>query len=125
MVYRLPVVLLSISLLALLAGDEPAWKAKQVHEWTQEDAQQILNESPWTKTVTASITQASSEGRPGGRHGGYGGGISIPGIAESAAAAVTGIPAAILVVAAIPAAGVIPAVVKEAVMAEAPASRQR
>jgi hypothetical protein len=28
----------------LAAAEEPGWKTKQVPEWTQDDAQQILND---------------------------------------------------------------------------------
>ncbi len=37
------------------AKDEPAspaWKDKQVSEWTEADAKQLLADSPWTKSVT-------------------------------------------------------------------------
>jgi hypothetical protein len=64
----------------LVAAEEPAWKAKQVPEWTQNDAQQILNDSPWVKSVTATIGRAADNGNSGygRRGGGLGGGI--PGI---------------------------------------------
>ena len=64
----------------LAAAEEPAWKAKQVPEWTQDDAQQILNDSPWAKSVTPTIGRASDDGNSGygRRGGGLGGGI--PGI---------------------------------------------
>jgi hypothetical protein len=64
----------------LAAAEEPAWKAKQVPEWTQDDAQQILNDSPWVKSVTPTIGRASDDGNSGygRRGGGLGGGI--PGI---------------------------------------------
>src|SRR6516164_2901050 len=64
----------------LAAAEEPAWKAKQVPEWTQDDAQQILNDSPWVRSVTPTTGRASDDGNSGygRRGGGFGGGI--PGI---------------------------------------------
>src|SRR6516162_10862538 len=64
----------------LVAADEAAWKAKQVPKWTQDDAQQVLNDSPWAKSVTPTIGRASDNGETGygRRGGGFGGGI--PGI---------------------------------------------
>lgn len=35
--------------LLLLAGD-PSWKGKPVSQWSEEDARQVLNDSPWAKT---------------------------------------------------------------------------
>jgi hypothetical protein len=64
----------------LAAAEEPAWKIKQIPEWTPDDAQQILNDSPWAKSVTPTIGRASDNGNTGygRRGGGLGGGI--PGI---------------------------------------------
>ena len=64
----------------LAAAEEPAWKANQVPEWTQDAAQQILNDSPWVKSVTPTTGRASDDGNSGygRRGGGFGGGI--PGI---------------------------------------------
>src|ERR1700730_17789570 len=75
-----PVVLLPISLL-LFAQEEPAWKNKQIAEWTQDDAQQLLSDSPWAKTITPSVNRSESDGQrgPGGsRRSGIG--IGVPGI---------------------------------------------
>lgn len=36
--------------LLLLAGD-PSWRDKPVSQWTEEDARQVLNDSPWAKTT--------------------------------------------------------------------------
>jgi hypothetical protein len=69
----------------LTAGDQP-WKDKQIAEWTEDDARQVLSDSPWVKTVTPSVGRSASDGQRrsgGGRGGGIGiGGIGIglPGI---------------------------------------------
>jgi hypothetical protein len=61
---------LSVSGLLLMAAD-PAWKDKAPADWTAEDAQQILANSPWTKITTAGITrkQSEDERRAGGEMG--------------------------------------------------------
>lgn len=74
MIPRLPVLLLPVCL-ALFAAEEQGWKSKQVSDWTTDDAQQVLKDSPWVKTVTASVTQQSNQTparRPYGRRGGFG-----------------------------------------------------
>lgn len=43
----------------LLAADSP-WK-KPVASWTQEDARQILTDSPWARSVTAMLTRRLNE----------------------------------------------------------------
>jgi hypothetical protein len=75
MVSRLPVLVLPLSL-ALFAADEQTWKTKQVADWTDADARQVLKDSPWVKNVTASVTQQSNQNqvprRGYGRRGGFG-----------------------------------------------------
>jgi hypothetical protein len=58
-----------VSVVLLLAAD-PAWK-KPIPDWTPDDAQQILTNSPWAKLVTAGITrkQTEDERRAGGEMG--------------------------------------------------------
>ena len=75
-----PVLLVPISLL-LFAQEQPAWKNKQIPEWTQDDAQQLLSDSPWAKTITPSVNRTENDGQPGqggGRRSGIG--IGVPGI---------------------------------------------
>jgi hypothetical protein len=54
----------------LMAGDF-AWTARQIPNWTEQDARQVLANSPWSRTVTASITrrQSEDERRAGGNMG--------------------------------------------------------
>lgn len=54
-----------------LAAADPSWKTKPVPEWTVDDARQILSDSPWAKTVRASIIslQTEDQRREGGNMG--------------------------------------------------------
>lgn len=47
------------------------WKSKPVAEWTAEDAQRILTNSPWVRTVNAGVARRETEDqlREGGRMG--------------------------------------------------------
>ncbi len=55
----------------LLMAQEPAWQNKPVANWTDQDAQQILEHSPWAKIVVAGIArrQTEDERREGGNMG--------------------------------------------------------
>lgn len=57
--------------LGLLIAAEPIWKDKPISNWTEEDAQQVLENSPWAKTVVAGIARRRSEDelRDGGQMG--------------------------------------------------------
>ena len=67
--------------MAVLAAAGQAWKDKQIPEWTESDAKQLLTDSPWAKSVMPTIEKsAENPSRSGGRmrHGGLGiGGIGI------------------------------------------------
>jgi hypothetical protein len=62
-------------------ADRSARWDKPVPEWSADDAQQILKDSPWVKTVTPAVAQNSNDGTERRRSGGYGrgGGIGFPG----------------------------------------------
>jgi hypothetical protein len=66
---------------ALLFAADEAWKDKQIAEWSEDDARQVLTDSPWAKTVKPTVDRSahSSQGRSGGGMG-RGGGIGIGGI---------------------------------------------
>jgi hypothetical protein len=55
----------------LLIAAEPVWKEKPIASWTEDDARQILENSPWAKVVVAGIARQRSESelREGGRMG--------------------------------------------------------
>jgi hypothetical protein len=60
------------SVVVLMAADPSSWKGKQIANWSETDAKQILVNSPWVKHVTPSLMPALSEDqrRSGGRWGG-------------------------------------------------------
>jgi hypothetical protein len=45
----------------LLVAADPAWKSKPAAEWTEEDAEQVLTASPWSKMIKAVITRRLTE----------------------------------------------------------------
>ena len=54
----------------------PAWRDKQIPDWTEADAKQLLADSPWAKSVTASVdktAKSASEPSRGRRRIGIGG----------------------------------------------------
>jgi hypothetical protein len=55
----------------LLMAADPAWKTKPASSWTQEDAKQVLSDSPWAKIDRATIVrkQSEDERRAGGNMG--------------------------------------------------------
>jgi hypothetical protein len=61
---------LTVFAIALTAAD-PSWKGKPMPAWNADDARQILNDSPWAKTVKAAIgaLQTEDERRDGGNMG--------------------------------------------------------
>jgi hypothetical protein len=80
---------LLLALLAAAADDEPSWRSKQIPEWSAEDANQVLFDSPWAKTFTPILTAPQDSGRkPGGIGRELGGvgrdaiGLVVPGIAS-------------------------------------------
>src|SRR3979490_1618779 len=79
MTWKRQLSLLPIFVALLFAADE-AWKNKQIAEWSEDDARQVLTDSPWAKTVKPTVDRSghSSQGRSGGM--GRGGGIGIGGI---------------------------------------------
>lgn len=83
MFLKFPLVVL-LATIAAVGAEDPAWKNKPVPEWTADDAQQVLADSPWAKAVTPSVDRQSQDRQPGyGRRGGGigigGGGIGFPG----------------------------------------------
>ena len=42
----------------LLSAADQAWKNKQFPEWTEEDAEELLKDSPWVKTVVTTEVKA-------------------------------------------------------------------
>jgi hypothetical protein len=61
---------LPVSVGLLMAGDA-SWQGKPIPSWSEQDARQILANSPWSKFVSAGITrrQSEDERRAGGQMG--------------------------------------------------------
>jgi hypothetical protein len=76
-------LLLMASTVILIAAD-PAWKTKPAAAWTEEDARQVLADSPWAKTVKAMISglQTEDERRQGGKMG-QEHGVGFDGVADN------------------------------------------
>src|SRR5579864_3548876 len=72
--------LLPISM-ALVAAEDQPWKGKQIAEWNEDDAKQVLTDSPWAKTAKPTIERSAqnSQRRSGGGMG-RGGGIGMGGV---------------------------------------------
>src|ERR1700679_2477951 len=64
------------------AQEVPTWKSKQIADWREEDAKQVINDSPWVKTFTPTLGPAQSSADRGRMSGiGMGGvGIGMPGM---------------------------------------------
>jgi hypothetical protein len=72
------IVLLGLWAILLTAADQD-WKDKQYPEWTEDDAKEVMKDSPWAKTVVATLVKATDNHRSGGI--GLGGmGIHLPGV---------------------------------------------
>jgi len=54
------VVVFAFSALSLAAASE-AWKQKEFPDWTEEDAKQVMTDSPWAKTVTPTLVKTPSQ----------------------------------------------------------------
>jgi hypothetical protein len=56
---------------ALAMAADAAWRAKEINQWTAEDARQVLTDSPWAKTPIGMISrlQNEDERREGGQMG--------------------------------------------------------
>lgn len=68
--FRAVLLAVPLSAVLLIAGDAP-WKTKAIASWTQEDARQILADSPWARITIASLArmQTEFERRDGGEMG--------------------------------------------------------
>jgi len=76
------VIVPSLLALAAFAQDNPAWKSKQIADWSEDDAKQVMADSPWVKTFLPTLGPPQSAAvRP--RMGGIGMpgiGIGMPGV---------------------------------------------
>ena len=78
------VILLLTAWAVILIAADPSWKNKPTAAWTEDDARQILTDSPWAKTVKAMISplQTEDERRAGGKMG-QDHGVGFDGIADA------------------------------------------
>src|SRR5580658_10182535 len=53
--------LLAFTSVLLLSGDEPSWKDKSIPQWDDQDAQQVLADSPWVKNIQPERVRDLSE----------------------------------------------------------------
>ena len=59
---------------ALVSYAQQSWKSKPLAEWSDDDARQVLSNSPWAKVVTPKVERSENgRGGYGGRRGGFGG----------------------------------------------------
>jgi hypothetical protein len=60
----------------LLYAADPAWKTKRIADWSEQDAQEVLTNSPWVRTVSATVLAGLSpyQRREGGDMRAEGGG---------------------------------------------------
>ena len=72
------VSLLVLSVAALMAAVDPAWRTQPFEKWTEQDAKQILAGSPWA-TVKAYVPKNEDQLREAGKMGG-GQGIGLQGL---------------------------------------------
>jgi hypothetical protein len=70
--------------MALLAA-EPAWKTKPIAEWSEDDARQLLADSPWVKrAVVAVLPELTAQQRREGGVTGGGQGVGLDGLTGKA-----------------------------------------
>jgi len=77
---RKTLILLSVCGLGLLAGSSEFWRDKGYTQWTSDEVDKMLSDSPWAQSSKASSQQQQSPSRGMGRRGGGGGGMGIPGM---------------------------------------------
>jgi hypothetical protein len=85
---RAPLLVVSAALLVASGQSDPTWASKTLQQWSEEDAKQVLADSPWVKKATPlELPHISEEAvRQSGRMGG-GQGVDLT---ELSPAALTG-----------------------------------
>ncbi len=63
----------SLCAVALFASD--FWKTKDSTQWSSDEVNKMLTDSPWAKEITVTSGQQQQQRRGGGRRGGMGGGF--------------------------------------------------
>lgn len=60
---------------AVFAASSAAWQKEEPAQWTSEDVYQVLNNSPWSKSVTVMVARNAGYGQSGGNGGTWGEGM--------------------------------------------------
>jgi hypothetical protein len=55
------IFVIPVAAVTLFAGADAAWRMKQPPQWTEEDAKQLLDRSPWSLPVQAGIARRLTE----------------------------------------------------------------
>jgi hypothetical protein len=72
---------ISAAAAVLLLAADPVWKTKPVQQWDEEDAKQVLADSPWVKrAVVAALPELTAQQRREGGATGGGQGVGIKGL---------------------------------------------
>src|SRR5580704_14207497 len=66
---------LAVSLCAVALFASDFWKSKDSTQWSSDEVNKILTDSPWAKEITVTSGQQGQQRRGGGRRGGMGGGF--------------------------------------------------
>ena len=81
---RICLALLLVAATVAYAQENEVWRARPIAEWSEDDAKQVLTQSPWVKSFTPDIVAAQPGGsaprmgRGGVNMGGVG--LGIPGM---------------------------------------------
>ena len=68
------IVFLGYGSLFLLAGQKNYWESKPYTEWSDKEADKLLKDSPWTRSVLLNTGPEGTTGSSGGQRGSGGGG---------------------------------------------------
>jgi hypothetical protein len=68
--FRIAAFLLSA---LLLAGADQAWRTKEYSDWTEDDAKEIMTNSPWAKTVVSTPVKSTGQTESHSRRIGFSG----------------------------------------------------
>ena len=59
--FTMRTLFLALSAAVWLTAADPAWRAKPISQWTEQDANQILTQSPWAREIRAGVARRESE----------------------------------------------------------------
>jgi hypothetical protein len=79
MMHNLRAMVFAVSAVSLAASNQ-SWKVKQFSEWTEDDAKEVMTDSPWAKTVTPTLAKPAEQVNPTPSSGRRRGGINVGGV---------------------------------------------